>query len=194
MPRRMLRAGTAVLASLAALAACGTSTTAPEHPPTTTSPASPTPTIPSQDRLKVSLVLSSTVVTAGTPLRATLTITNATGHNLHLPCSGGIVAGLDSPDLPFNPAWDLTCRPVTTVRPGSTRTNETILTEYSQCTQAATGSAPSPPCLPSAACHPTGSRCIAPALPAGTYTVKLVVLGGDAAYYDLPAPTEITVR
>jgi hypothetical protein len=147
--------------------------------------ASPAPTVglaPAPARLSDRIALSRTSVSAGTPIKGALIVTNRgrTAVNLTRYCRPYFAVRLTGHGLPVAAAFPATCSNTPfLIKPGVTRLPVTVFTTYSGCTSRRHATAHTPACL-------SGGRM--PPLPAGRYQAVLVGSG------DLPLPPAEPVK
>lgn len=134
--------------------------------------------------VSVSIQVDASRVVAGSPIRADVSVTNDTGHDVSLPagtCPDSFALALTNAS--YTPAVSFTtpaCSPPARLRAGWTVIRTTVLTTYEACIQPGSGTvAPRRPLRPGSTtstvvpmCSGTGRT--PPPLPAGRYAVVLV--------------------
>jgi hypothetical protein len=185
--RRLARIAVAA-AGAALLAACASSPSAGTTPPIPVRHPAPAPSwaglLPASPRLADRLVLSQTHVTAGTPIKGTLVVTNrGPVINLTRGCRPAFVVVLTNHRIPPMAAFATDCslRPFI-IAPGVTRLAFTVMTTYGDCVPAWEATDLVPACL-----H-HGKVMLMPPLPPGHYQAVLV---GDGLALPDPAPVPV---
>ncbi len=182
---------TACAAAVAVLAACSpprAATARPAPPSSRTAGAAPGRGLhAARPVLSDRLVLTTTSVLAGTPIKGTLLViyTGRKPINIDRPCGSHDTVVLtnrrfpDASEVPF--LLDCSTSPVI-IKPGENRLAVTVPTTYWQCSEVASQATSSSP-----ACPP-GHRM--PPLPAGQYQAVLV---GDSLAIPAPAPVRVVI-
>ena len=144
--------------------------------------ASPVPTA-----VTIEITLAHTRVTAGTTINGEAVLTNTTSGTIIVQscaADGWFEVGLVSHQITFDPANPLVaCPPSIRLLPGANRFPLSVATTYQGCTEP--GGSPATDSPPCATRGP-------PALPAGSYTTKIVACGLPAGT-STPRPVSVTL-
>jgi len=176
MDRRRVRSAWLVVATAAglALAACGTTGTAA--------------TKGSSHRVTVSISLQRHRVTSGSSIRGVVTLMNHTSEAIRVEAcarDGWLDVAISPPVIgPQTAPMVVGCRSIVRLSPGPNRFAIRLSTTYQRCTPRGAGAATTGEPV----CGPAG----APALPAGRYATRVVLLGLPAGTSE-PRPTTVTL-
>ena len=138
--------------------------------------------------VEIRLVLSTTQVVAGTPIRGEALLTNTTGRTITVntcAADGWLFVGLTNNHVSYDPLrLMMACSPTVHLRPGVNRFAVSISTGFQGCTETLTEATPQlPACLPPETMPP---------LPVGKYTTKVVTFGLPPGT-QLPSPIKVTL-
>ena len=123
--------------------------------------------------VEIRLVLSTTHVAAGTPIRGEALLTNTTGRTITVnacAADGWLYVGLTNSQVSYDPlSLMMACRPTVHLRSGVNRFAIAISTKFQTCTQRSSEATPQLP-----ACIPPKTM---PPLPVGEYVTKVITSG-----------------
>lgn len=138
--------------------------------------------------VEIRLVLSTTQVVAGTPIRAEALLRNTTGRTITVntcAADGWLFVGLTNNRVSYNAfRFLMACSPTVHLRPGVNRFAVSISTRFQGCTETLSEATPQLP-----ACIPPETK---PPLPVGRYTTKVVTFGLPHGT-QLPSPIRVTL-
>ena len=138
--------------------------------------------------VEIRLVLSTTQVVAGTPIRAEALLTNTTGRTITVntcAADGWLFVGLTNNRVSYNAfRFLMACSPTVHLRPGVNRFAAPISARFQGCTETLSEATPQLP-----ACIPPETM---PPLPVGRYTTKVVTFGLPHGT-QLPSPIRVTL-
>ena len=138
--------------------------------------------------VEIRLVLSTTQVVAGTPIRAEALLRNTTGRTITVntcAADGWLFVGLTNNRVSYNAfRFLMACSPTVHLRPGVNRFAVSISTRFQGCTETLSEATPQLP-----ACIPPETM---PPLPVGRYTTKVVTFGLPHGT-QLPSPIRVTL-
>ena len=165
----------AVAALILILCSCGASSATPRAKAPGPAPAGPSTGSRASD-LSARVVLDSTQVRAGTPIKGWLVVTNRTHHRVGAPpgCAISYEVVLTNPSYHPMVAWPAVCayngRSAISFEPGDTKMAVTVATTYLACSGQQAAGSTTPVCG-------SGGQLLPP-LPAGVYYTELVSDGG----------------
>jgi len=138
--------------------------------------------------VEIRLVLSTTQLVPGTPIRGEALLTNTTGRTITVntcAADGWLFVRLTNNRVNYEPLrLMMACSPTVHLRPGVNRFSVSISTRFQGCTETRSEATPQLP-----ACIPPETM---PPLPAGKYSIRVVTFGLPPGT-QLPSPIRVTL-